>query len=203
MLRTGGTRDFNELHLSTLSRPNSPTVLRKAGAKGGSAAQGTRGSAQRADNEVVCTLVHAIHVRERQPWALWDIHCLCCSSTQRYPPPQHCLNADLSKCLACGMQHPAGARTGLPDNNALRCQTPCVAAEGFFFLIGCVKCPASLGRSSGKKKSEQSLCQTSVRTAVPIPSAFFEKTTICSDHHLRQMPPSQCTVTALKPPKSD
>lgn len=75
----------------------------------GSAAQGTRGSAQQADNEVVCTLVHAIHVRERQPWALWDIHCLCCSSTQRYPPPQHSLNADLSKRLACGMQHPAGA----------------------------------------------------------------------------------------------
>lgn len=71
------------------------------------------------------------------------------------------------------------------------------------FLIVCVKRPASLGRSSGKKKSEQPLCQTSIRTAAPIPSAFFEKTTICSGHHLRQMPPSQRTVTALKPPKSD
>lgn len=76
MLRTRGTRDCNELRLSTSSRQILPQSSAELGRRG-SAGHPVPGSDQSAANEAFHTSVRVGHEKEGQIWALGAVSIVC------------------------------------------------------------------------------------------------------------------------------
>lgn len=139
MLRTRGTGDYNEPHLSTLSRTDSPTVLSKSGEKGEGLRIQCRGLVQSVDKEVFYTLAPVTHVKEGQTWTLWAVSIVCAAVAHKDIPCSSSSSSSAQpKCVFFQHLVLKDAASSPHLNRAVRQQCPtllnlmCLSAEGFF-----------------------------------------------------------------------